>query len=253
MDALPPPDPPHGSPHDSPHGFRERLGRLCREAIVTLDIAGAAICLMSDRTTGTVVAATEDAVQLVAELEFELGEGPGMEAFDAVRPVLVPDLLERSDGRWPAYVEAATAANVNAVFVFPLHVGAALFGTLSLYDDRAFPLGPEAVPKALSLCDRAVEILMENVTLPLGHGAVRQSFTDELGRTMDLHSEVYQAQGMVMADLDVSLVESLARLRAHAFSAGLSLVAVARDVVAGRLRLPDDRIDDRTDDRTEDR
>ena len=49
--------------------------------------------------------------------------------------------------------------------------------------------------------------------------------------------EVYQAQGMVMVDLGVGLAEALVRLRAHAFLEGRPLADVARDVVAGRLRL----------------
>ena len=49
--------------------------------------------------------------------------------------------------------------------------------------------------------------------------------------------EVYQAQGMVMVDLGVSLTEAMALLRAHAFTLGQPLGDVAREVVAGRRRL----------------
>ena len=42
---------------------------------------------------------------------------------------------------------------------------------------------------------------------------------------------------MVMVDLGVSLAEAMALLRAHAFTLGRPLGDVARDVVAGRLRL----------------
>jgi hypothetical protein len=42
---------------------------------------------------------------------------------------------------------------------------------------------------------------------------------------------------MVMVDLGVSLTEAMALLRAHAFTLGQPLAEVAREVVAGRLRL----------------
>ena len=42
---------------------------------------------------------------------------------------------------------------------------------------------------------------------------------------------------MVMVDLGVSLAEALVRLRAHAFVEGRPVADVARDIVAGRLRL----------------
>ncbi len=63
---------------------------------------------------------------------------------------------------------------------------------------------------------------------------------DGLGGVVDAHYVVYQAQGMTMVDLGVSLVDALARLRAHAFAADRSLQDVARDVVEGRLRLETD-------------
>ena len=44
---------------------------------------------------------------------------------------------------------------------------------------------------------------------------------------------VYQAQGMVMVDLGVSLAEALVRLRAYAFVQGRPVAEVARDAVAG--------------------
>lgn len=48
---------------------------------------------------------------------------------------------------------------------------------------------------------------------------------------------VYQAQGMIMADLDVGSEEALALLRAHAFTHGRPVQDVAWDVITGVLRL----------------
>jgi hypothetical protein len=42
---------------------------------------------------------------------------------------------------------------------------------------------------------------------------------------------------MVMVDLEVDLAEALSLMRAHAFGRGLSLLDVAREVLAG-ARLP---------------
>jgi AmiR/NasT family two-component response regulator len=48
---------------------------------------------------------------------------------------------------------------------------------------------------------------------------------------------VYQAQGMVMIQLQVGLTQAMSRLRAHAFAHDRPLGDVARDVVARRLVL----------------
>ena len=54
---------------------------------------------------------------------------------------------------------------------------------------------------------------------------------------LDSRVEVYQAQGMIKADLGVTVIEAIALLRAHAYSVGRPLTEVARDVVEGVLRL----------------
>jgi AmiR/NasT family two-component response regulator len=57
---------------------------------------------------------------------------------------------------------------------------------------------------------------------------------------MSPHYVVYQAQGMVMVDLRVSLADAMARMRAYAYTVDRPLTDVAEDVVAGRLRLDTD-------------
>ena len=54
------------------------------------------------------------------------------------------------------------------------------------------------------------------------------------------HTEVYQATGMVMAQLGVPVETALSRLRAHAFVHDRPIDDIARDVVARRLRFRDD-------------
>jgi AmiR/NasT family two-component response regulator len=51
------------------------------------------------------------------------------------------------------------------------------------------------------------------------------------------YREVHQATGMLIAHLDLPASAALARLRAYAFGHGRSLLEVAGDIVAGRLRL----------------
>jgi hypothetical protein len=52
----------------------------------------------------------------------------------------------------------------------------------------------------------------------------------------DFHYVVHQASGMVAAQLDISIVHALIRLRAYAFGNDRAHTQVAKDVVARRLR-----------------
>jgi len=50
------------------------------------------------------------------------------------------------------------------------------------------------------------------------------------------HAGIHQATGMVLAQLDISATEALARMRAHAFAEHRMLIEVANDVLSRQLR-----------------
>lgn len=53
-------------------------------------------------------------------------------------------------------------------------------------------------------------------------------------------TEVSQATGMLVAQLEVEPAEALVRLRAHAYATGRSVTDVARDILDRRLKLEAD-------------
>jgi len=73
-------------------------------------------------------------------------------------------------------------------------------------------------------------LLAAQAGLPAG------SLAAGLGDEWTFDACVHQASGMVSAQLEVGVGEALARLRARAFADGTGLGAVARQVVARRLR-----------------
>jgi GAF domain/ANTAR domain len=216
------------------------LAQLCEAAIRELRLSGAVVSLMIPGQTGreqsgTIAAASSDSARSVEELEFGLGEGPGRDAFLGSRPVLTSD-LEGAFDRWPGYVPPALAAGVRATFAFPMHVGAARFGVFHLHRSRAGPLSDRQIATGLVLTELATEIVLDTYAQVEVHTSADWPLLGpDVGR-----DEIYQAQGMVMVDLGVSLGEALARMRAHAFSSDQELGAVAADILAGRTHLQPD-------------
>lgn len=210
------------------------IDRICRAAISGLSITGAIVTLTSS-TGAERIGISDEATAEVAELEFTIGEGPALDVARTHRPVLVPDLAEASLTTWPAYGRAATALGIAAVYAFPLHVGAVHFGTLSLYATEPGTLDGERMALALTFAEITTEHLLDG-----GRGPDGVPPRTELDAAIDAHSEVYQAQGMVMVELGIDLADALARLRAHAFALDRDLVDVARDVIAGRERIERD-------------
>jgi hypothetical protein len=215
---------------------RSMLTRLCDVAVDELRVSGAVVSLMTPviagrDQSGTIAAASSDRARSTEELEFSLGEGPGTDAFVTSRPVLTPD-LDRALGRWPGYAPAALAVGVRATFAFPMLVGAARFGVLHLHCSQVRTLTIGDTATSLLLAELATEIVMD-AHAPTG-GRLPHA-VPLLGA--DRRDEIYQAQGMVMVDLGISLQEALAHMRARAFASDQELADLAADILARRTRL----------------
>ncbi len=205
--------------------------RLCDVCAEVTGSSGAGIMLMSGDVPKGSLCTTNAVSEIIEQLQYELGEGPCVDAYEQTQPVLEPDLADPSTPRWPAFAGPALDAGVRAIFGFPLHVGAVRLGALNLYSDRPGMLSDEQHADALVMADVAAEAV-----LLLQANAPRGGLAAELEKGADFHYVVHQASGMVAAQLDVSVGQALVRLRAYAFGNDRPLADVARDVVARELR-----------------
>ncbi|UYM05636.1 GAF and ANTAR domain-containing protein [Solicola gregarius] len=206
------------------------IDRLCRAAVRGLGLSGALTMVATSPAT-QLTGSSDQNVARIAELEFELGEGPSTDATVSRRPVLVPDLSRAT--RWPAYARFAMELGTAGVFALPLHVGAVHLGVLVLASDEVALLDGDRMAFAFAFAELATEILLDGD----GDGVPPDS---TMAAILDAHSEVYQAQGMVMVQLGVSLADALANLRARAFLQSRDLTELARDVLSGRERFERD-------------
>src|SRR4051794_11751017 len=122
-------------------GFETK--RLCIVSADITEMSGAGIMLMSGDITSGSVCSSNAVSALIEQLQFELGEGPCVDAYLDDRPVSEPNLVHPSRVRWPAFTEPAIGAGVRAVFGFPLQLGAARLGALNLYRDTPGDLTDE--------------------------------------------------------------------------------------------------------------
>ncbi|MFF3274362.1 GAF and ANTAR domain-containing protein [Streptomyces chrestomyceticus] len=200
----------------------------CAQCAALLDVDGTAVSLYFDGSQ-LLWHSDPDGARL-DDLQFTLGEGPGLDAARDGALCLVADLSRTYGSRWPMFAAQARELGIRAVFAFPLRLGALRVGALTCHRRTPRRLTPESAVDALTLADALTLFLLGG----------RHSRTRVL-RPADLHrSEVHQATGMLSVHLRVPLASALARLRAHAFATDRPIADVARDVVAGRLRLPRD-------------
>jgi hypothetical protein len=137
------------------------LRRVCKAAVQTLSGSGAGVTVMTDDGGRGVGAASDPGSARLEELQFTLGEGPCVDAYASRRPVLVPDLADGAMARWPAYAPTVHEQGVQAVFAFPLQIGAARLGVLDVFRDRAGALTADELWHAVLLADATVAALLD--------------------------------------------------------------------------------------------
>lgn len=208
------------------------LNRLCRTIVAELDATGAAVNLMAGPSHAqAVVGRSDDRSAAVDDLQFTVGEGPCHDAARTGRVVHSRDLA--TETRWPGYCSAAQEHGVRAVYAFPLQVGAVSLGVLDVYDDRPRGLDRAGLALAFAYADIATESLLHD------NGPGSSSVDPGLRTALGSRAQIYQAQGIVKVDHDITLGEAMVRIRGFAYGSRRALADVAADIVAGTLTLPD--------------
>lgn len=203
-------------------------------------IDAAAISLVFDGANSGTLGASGAPARKYDEMQFTYGEGPCLDSVTHRNPVLVVDLADRDETRWPAYRPAMLDVQVRAVFAMPLLLAGKYVGALDLFRKRPGRLGDEQLAGAVAAAELAGVPLLDVL------GADLQAAVHDRASTAwsELHAlsrvEVSQATGMLVAQLGVEPAEALVRLRAHAYATGCSATDVARDILDRRLMLDAD-------------
>jgi hypothetical protein len=254
---------------------------LGRAFLELLPVTGVSIAVFADATKRSTIYASDPVAARIDELQFDLGEGPSFDAVKNSRPVLIGDLGPGTSDRWPMFANglANTAADglagsaAQALFVFPLMMGAICVGVASLYSNSPGDLDQDEVDAGTSTARsiagpalrHAVRLSEDEHELVGSVGSIANGTADDVnggaagdppatsagngsttaggsadedttgGGAIELRRDIHQATGMVLAQLDISPTDAFSRLRAHAFSTNRTVQEVARDVLARRL------------------
>lgn len=200
-------------------------GVVCEVAVEQVDVDAAAISVRTTSRAQELIATSDGWAQRLEELQYTVGEGPGIEAFTTSSPVLVADLAT-AEGRWPGFADAVTTTGTGAVFAFPLHGGTIRLGTLDLYRRQPGELSPLGLADATDLAELATTALLTDANHREAAVPAGWAQEDAPGH----YEDVSVATGMLAAQLHISVENALLRLRSYAFSHNRPLLEVARDV-----------------------
>lgn len=206
-----------------------RLADFCRIGVLRTGVDAMTVTYANAFSNLELLLATDDLSERVAELEFALGQGPGVDAVGSGLPSAADDLENGvSQRRWPLFAVEALGAGVRAVQAYPIMFDQRAFGAVGLYSKEPMRLTSEQHRHAT------------DITELIGLALVDPSSGASIGS--GLRMSVHQAAGMVMQQSGLTIQEALVILRSTAFSEDRQITDVAADVIAGERRFDDTEI-----------
>ena len=214
--------------------------RLCEACVMLFDVDAAAISLVFDGASSGTLGSSSTAARSYDELQFTFGEGPCLDSVAGRTPILVVDLADPKEVRWPAFGPALLAHEIRGVLAVPVVVAGAYVGALDLFRKRPGRLEDEQFAGSIVAAELAGVPLLDLLDADL-QAAVSDPNSNAWAELNALsRAEVSQATGMLVAQLGVEPAEALVRLRAYAYAAGRDVTDVARDILDRRLKLESD-------------
>ena len=209
-------------------GLDQLCSDLCTSFVEAIPVSGAALSAFSGSAQETMLGASNELAARLDELQFDLGEGPRWEAARSRMPVLLPYVRSVTHEKWPVFGKALTSIEVEALFVFPLVVGALDVGVVELYRTTPGELNQSEVVMARALADGAAWSLLRRILVP------DDGDNPEAGLTPS-RREIHQATGMVLAQTGGTAADALLLLRGHAFANGQTVRETSGAVLDRRL------------------
>jgi hypothetical protein len=189
---------------------------------------GAEACglTLEEAGRGYTVAYSGDLAARGDERQYELDDGPCLQALRTGELVSVTDMAEES--RWGLYPERALDAGVRSSLSFPLPLGERGRGALNLYASRAHAFADADADAGRSWAGQAGGALLVAWRM-----ADREKAVDDLAQGMVTRQVIGQAVGLLMAQRRFTADEAFDLLRSASQRNNEKLRDVAARMVAG--------------------
>lgn len=178
------------------------------------------------RGTGPLTVASSDARSLaVDEVQYDLDQGPCLQALSTGQVVSVPDLL--AEHRWDGYPAHALAHGVRSSLTLPISSGQQTSGALNLYSPTPHAFDDSAtLARATAFAGQASAVL----TVALRQ-AEQTQLTAQLREALSSRSVIDQALGIIMGQQRCDATAAFAVLRCASQGRNRKLRDIATDIV----------------------
>ena len=212
---------------DSPEKVQERISRAAVDTVDGCDHA--AISVVHRHRVIETVGATDDVPHQVDAIQYEVGQGPCLNAIREHEVFLIDDLV--GDERWPPFSHrAAKETGVRSMLSFRLFLEGDTLGALNLYSRTAEAFDERACGVGTVLAAHAA-IAMQ--------AAWERERADQLDQARATSGEIGMAMGMIMARGRLTQEEAFEVLRRASQHLNRKLRDVAAELVeTGQLPEP---------------
>jgi hypothetical protein len=207
----------------------ELLTMLAERCVEILDVSAAGLMLATAEGGLRVVASSSEAMRWLEVFELQASEGPCIDCYRTRQPVLNQH-LDNLDDHWPRFGRVALDAGFHSVHALPMRLRGDAIGALNLFRSDRGDLHEADIVAGQALADAATITVLQ-------HRAVleRRLLNSQLSHALESRVVIEQAKGILCERAGLTMEQAFARMRHHARSHNLKLVAVAAGVIDGSV------------------
>jgi hypothetical protein len=215
------------------------LLRVAEATRTVLEVDGAGLTLIHEDDPPRWVAATDAAMELLAQVQHDFGEGPYLQAYAQDRAVVIEDL--RAAPAWTRLDAVVGQLHVRGVLSVPIRLADQPVGTLEVYSTQPRAWTAHELAAVSELATVAGELVQAKVEL-----ASRELEVAQLRQALTSRVWIEQAKGVLAATQGTDPEPAFRQLRSRARASSRKLAEVAQEVVqdAQRRRLAAQALDD---------
>jgi GAF domain-containing protein len=203
----------------------EAMREIVRTTHTVFQVDGAGLMLADADHHLRSVAASDQRLEHLEELQIRHAEGPCLDAYDTKELVGAENLEQ--DNRWPAFRAEAVQRRVRAVLASPLPYNQDAVGVVAVLSEQRHPWSPEGELALLALTDLAALLIASMM-----QGERQTELAAQLNGALKSRQVIEQAKGVLVGTQGVTPREAYQQLRAQARAQRRKLADLCAEVVA---------------------
>ena len=206
--------------------------RICSVAVRLLGSDGVSLSiLVSNYLSSNAASGAEYA--FFDEQQLTYADGPTFDASKSIEPITADNFESASEiEKWPIFSPIANRHGLISMVAYPMRIASSNLGVISGYRKNKKELTKKELVDGLALSTLSTSLIVQELA-----GKVETDSKEILGPISMDQSLIHFAAGKVAERYNISTLESLVRIRAHAYKTNSPLSEIASQIANGNLEI----------------